>query len=48
MTGSLIEPREWLASCAVTHVAIESTAVLRKPVWSVLEEAVTLVLVNPP
>jgi transposase len=47
MTGSLIELREWLARCGVTHVAIESTAVLWKPVWNVLEDAVTLVLVNP-
>lgn len=39
----------WLQSHGVTHVALESTGVLWKPVWNVLETEtpVTLLLVNP-
>ncbi len=37
-TGSLIELREWLLSNKVTHVAMESTGVYWKPVYTVLED----------
>lgn len=39
----------WLQSQGVTHVAMESTGVLWKPVWNVLETEtpMTLLLVNP-
>jgi transposase len=47
MTADLRALAEWLASEAVTHVAIESTGVLWQPVWNILEPHVTIVLVNP-
>jgi len=47
MTADLRAVAEWLASEAVTHVAIESTGVLWQPVWNILEPHVTIVLVNP-
>lgn len=42
----LLALRDWLQAHAVTHVAMESTGVYWKPVWYVLEEAFTCVLVN--
>lgn len=39
--------RAWLVAYGVTHAAIESTGVLWKPVWHVLEGHVELLLVNP-
>src|SRR2546425_11673691 len=38
--------RDWLEAHAVTHVAMESTGVYWKPVFYVLEEAFTCLLVN--
>ncbi len=38
--------REWLEEHGVTHVAMESTGVYWKPVYYVLEDAVTCLLVN--
>jgi transposase len=38
---------DYLQSWGVTHVALESTGVLWKPVWNVLEGRFTLCLVNP-
>jgi transposase len=46
MTADLLALREWLLAYGVTHVALESTGVYWKPVYHVLEDAVTLVLVN--
>jgi len=43
----LLELRQWLSSRGVTHVAIEATGVYWKPVYYVLEEAFSMVLVNP-
>jgi len=37
----------WLFSNHVTHVAMESTGVYWKPVWNVLEDKFTILLVNP-
>lgn len=45
-TSELLALAEWLRGCAVTHVALEATGVYWKPVWHVLEGAVTLVLAN--
>lgn len=45
-TADLLALREWLLAYGVTHVALESTGVYWKPVYYVLEDAVTLVLVN--
>ena len=46
MTPDLIALREWLQAYGVTQVALESTGVYWKPVYYVLEEAVTLQLIN--
>ncbi len=42
----LLALRDWLVAQGVTHVAMESTGVYWKPVFYVLEEAVTCVLAN--
>lgn len=48
MTGDLLELLDWLRTMQVTHVAMESTGVLWKPIWNVLEgHDLTLLLVNP-
>jgi len=46
MAAELAALREWLESQGVTQVAMESTGVYWKPVWAVLEEAFTCLLVN--
>jgi transposase len=46
-TGAeLLALRDWLQAHAVTHVAMESTGVYWKPVYYVLEDAFTCLLVN--
>jgi transposase len=45
-TPELLTLRDWLAAHGVTHVALESTGVYWKPVYYVLEDAVTALLVN--
>ena len=45
-TAQLLELGDWLGSCSVTHVAMESTGVYWKPIWNVLEEHFQLLLVN--
>lgn len=47
MTADLRALRAWLLQQQVTHVAMESTGVYWKPVWNLLEDAFTLLLVNP-
>ena len=37
MTSELLELADWLNARGVTHVAMESTAVLWKPVWNILD-----------
>jgi transposase len=46
-TAGLLALAEWLTAHGVTHVAMEATGVDWRPVWHVLEAAVTLVLANP-
>jgi len=46
MTGDLKLMAEWLAGLGVTHVAMESTGVFWKPIYNILEERFTLLLVN--
>ena len=46
MTPDLLALREWLRAHGVTHVALESTGVYWKPVYYVLEEGFTLLLIN--
>ena len=48
MTADLLALREWLQAHGVTHVALESTGVYWKPVYYVLEDAFTLLLINMP
>ena len=45
-TSELERLSRWLASEAITHVAMEATGVYWKPVWAVLAEAFELVLAN--
>ena len=45
-TAELLALRDWLEAHQVTHVALESTGVYWKPVFYVLEEACTCLLVN--
>jgi transposase len=45
-TGQLLELVDWLADQRVTHVAMESTGVLWKPVFNLLEDHFTVLLVN--
>jgi len=44
--AELLRLREWLEGHGVTHVAMESTGVYWKPVYYVLEESITCLLVN--
>jgi transposase len=45
-TEALLTLRDWLQAHGVTHVAMESTGVYWKPVYYVLEDAFSLLLVN--
>ena len=47
MTRDLLALAAYLEALGVTHVAMESTGVLWKPVWNILEGRFTLLLVNP-
>jgi len=46
MTRDLLEVRDWLQAERVTHVAMEATGVLWKPVYNLLEDRVEVLLVN--
>jgi transposase len=46
MTEDLEALADWLAEPGVTHVALESTGVYWQPIWNLLEERFTLLLVN--
>jgi transposase len=46
MTTDLLALHDWLQAYGVTHVALESTGVYWKPVYYVLEDAFTLLLIN--
>lgn len=46
MTPDLLALRDWLQAHGVTHVAMESTGVYWKPVYYVLEDGFTLLLIN--
>jgi transposase len=45
-TQGLLTLRDWLQAYGVTHVAMESTGVYWKPVYYVLEDGFTLLVVN--
>jgi transposase len=46
MTRDLLAARAWLQAHGVTHVAMESTGVYWRPLYYLLEDAFTLLLVN--
>ncbi len=46
MTADLLALSNWLQQQRVTHVAMESTGVYWKPIWNLLEDAFSLLLVN--
>src|SRR5215212_9743105 len=46
MTDDLLRLSDWLTSEGCTHVAIESTGVYWKPVFNILEAALSVILVN--
>ncbi len=46
MTDDLLQLADWLAAAGCAHVAMESTGVYWKPVWNLLEDRFTLLLVN--
>src|SRR6056297_2616906 len=45
-TSSLIKLKRWLKKHGITHIAIESTGVYWKPVFNVLGDDFTIILVN--
>lgn len=47
MTAELLQLRDWLVAAPCTQVAIESTGVYWKPVFNILEDALTVILINP-
>ena len=47
MTDDLLQMVEALKAQGVTHVAMESTGVFWKPIYNLLEEHFSIVLVNP-
>jgi transposase len=47
MTADLLTLSDWLAGAGCTHVAMESTGVYWKPIWNLLEDIFSLLLVNP-
>jgi len=46
-TRDLLALSDWLQGAQVTHVAMESTGVLWKPVFNILEGSAELLLINP-
>ena len=46
MTADLLELADWLRAAACTQVAMEATGVYWQPIWNLLEEEFTLLLVN--
>jgi transposase len=46
MTADLLELADWLAQAGCTHVAMESTGVYWKPIYNLLEDQFTVLLVN--
>src|SRR5438552_6941413 len=47
MTRDLRALADYLQALGVTHVALEATGVLWKPIWNILDGRFTLLLVNP-
>jgi transposase len=47
MTDELLRLRDWLVAAQCRQVALESTGVYWKPVFNILEDALTVLLINP-
>jgi len=47
MTRDILAMGDWLTEAQVTHLALESTGVFWQPIWNLLEDRFTIVLVNP-
>ena len=47
MTRDLLQLADWLQERGVTHVALESTGEYWKPVYNILEDLFTVLVVNP-
>lgn len=47
MTADLLALDEWLRSLQIEHLALESTGVFWHPVYNLLEDGRTIILVNP-
>lgn len=45
-TRTLLELTDWLVAAGCTHVAMESTGIYWRPVYQILEERMTVLLVN--
>jgi len=45
-TASLLALTDWLASFPISHIALESTGIYWRPVFNLLEEGRTIILVN--
>ena len=46
MTSDLLALSDWLMSCGITHVAMESTGEYWKPIFNILENNFEVILVN--
>jgi len=46
MTEDLLAMADWMTAQGVTHVAMESTGVFWKPIFNILEDRFTVLLVN--
>lgn len=46
MTKDLLELKDWLNECGVTHVAMESTGVFWKPIYNLLEDDFKVMVIN--
>lgn len=46
MTADVLALADWLADTGCTHVAMEGTGVYWQPIWNLLEDRFTLLLVN--
>lgn len=46
ITGDLLVMKEWLVTHRITHIAMESTGVYWKPVFNIIEDEFSVILVN--
>jgi len=46
LTPDILALADWLTTQEVSHVAMESTGVYEKPIWTLLEDQFELLLVN--